>query len=414
MSKPIVFKTAFGTYVADEIIGQGGTATVYKAVDESKYEWAIKTLDPSKATKEKRKRFKNEWLFCSRNLHPNILTVSDHGLIQDDKENSAFFIMPKYDCSLRKLMSDGVKHENILRLFGQILDGVEAAHLQKVFHRDLKPENILYDSQKNALVVADFGIAHFIEEDIYTTVETAPRARLANFQYASPEQRKQGSTVDHRADIYSLGLILNEMFTGEIPQGTSYKTIGSVSGEYAYLDDIVSEMLRQSPDERPVSIERIKNELIARKNEFITHQKLSQLKKEVIPVSEIDDPLINDPPRLIAADWNNNKLILKLSCQVNEKWIWALHNMGGTYSSVLGKDPHSFDFRGDSARVKAEHHEVQQIIDYFKEWLPKANMVYKRRIEREKKQEEQAQREKLQQEIEQQVLRAKVLGSIRI
>ena len=69
---------------------------------------------------------------------------------------------------------------------------MEAAHLKKVVHRDLKPENFLYSSSQNRIVVADFGIARFQEEELYTAVETKAEDRLANFQYASPEQRKRG------------------------------------------------------------------------------------------------------------------------------------------------------------------------------------------------------------------------------
>jgi eukaryotic-like serine/threonine-protein kinase len=74
-----------------------------------------------------------------------------------------------------------------------------------VFHRDLKPENILYDRNADRLVVADFGIAHFEEDQLLTAVETKDRERLANFKYAAPEQGIRGRPVDHRADIFAFG-----------------------------------------------------------------------------------------------------------------------------------------------------------------------------------------------------------------
>jgi serine/threonine protein kinase len=80
--------------------------------------------------------------------------------------------------------------------FSQLLDGVEAAHLQQVVHRDLKPENVLHDTKSDQLTVADFGIAQFEEEELYTLIETTPNRRLANFQYAAPEQRNRGAAVD--------------------------------------------------------------------------------------------------------------------------------------------------------------------------------------------------------------------------
>ena len=166
--------------------------------------------------------------------------------------------MPFYDSSLRKLISAGLKPEDIIRLFIQLLDGVEAAHLQDIVHRDLKPENILYKTADAQLALADFGIARFTEDELYTAVETKAQDRLANFQYAAPEQRVRGRNVDYRADIYAMGLILNEMFTHEIPQGTGYKTISSISPEYSYLDEVVEKMIRQNPDERFNSIEEVK------------------------------------------------------------------------------------------------------------------------------------------------------------
>jgi len=226
---------------------------------------------------------------------------------------------------LRKVMNAGISREKILPYFSQLLAGVQAAHLQNVVHRDLKPENVLFNSQNNRLVVADFGIAHFEEEELYTAVETRDGTRLANFQYASPEQRSRGLSIDHRADIYALGLMLNEMFTGEIPQGTKYRTIASVAPEYGYFDELVNSMIRQSPAERPSPIRAINDELIARGNDFIESQKLNQLKQTVVPESEIDDPLILNPIELVDVDYDNHHhLVFKLSQDLNMDWVQAL------------------------------------------------------------------------------------------
>jgi serine/threonine protein kinase len=154
-------------------------------------------------------------------------------------------------------MRDGMDSNMKLALFNQILDGLEAAHEQGVWHRDLKPENLLYDPDSRRVVIADFGIAHFAEHLLQTTIQTGPQERLANFQYAAPEQRTR-SKVDHRADIYALGLILNEMFTGQLLQGTGCKTVGSVAPLYANIDAVVDRMVRQSPAERPQSISAVR------------------------------------------------------------------------------------------------------------------------------------------------------------
>jgi serine/threonine protein kinase len=310
-------------------------------------------------------------------------------------------------------LRSGIPIDDTLSYFSQILDGVEAAHLQKVVHRDLKPENILYDKDKNLFSIADFGIAQFQEEELFTAIETSNGTRLANFQYAAPEQRSRGQSVDHHADIFALGLILNEMFTNQVPQGTSYKTIGSVSKNHLYLDELVSDMLKQSPDERPASIEVVKRELIRRNNEFITLQKISELRDTVVPTSDIDDPIVLDPIRLVGFDWDRNLLKLILNQPVTEKWLNALYNMG-SHTSIVGKEPQVFKFRSNEATIPAEERDVQRIIDFFKDWLPKANKVYERNLKLEQQELEKKKRREIEQEKTIQETRQRILRNTKI
>ena len=281
--------------------------------------------------------------------------------------------------------------------------------MKNVVHRDLKPENILYDHDSNTLLIADFGIAWFAEDELYTAVETKDNGRLANFQYAAPEQRDRGAQVDQRADIYSLACILNEMFTPEIPYGTAYKAIGAVAPDFEYLDEVVDQMLRRGPEERQTNIGEVKNQLIAHKNEFITRQRISALTTTVVPENELDDPLIVNPPRLVNFDWESERLTLILSSPVNEKWNQALHNMG-SFSNLGGFPPTSFSFTGSNANIQVPARHVQDIIDHFNKWLPRANAVYKQRIENETRRAEEIERKKLQQELEMQQARQRILG----
>jgi serine/threonine protein kinase len=408
-----LFESAFSKYFDHGIIGQGGSGQVYKVKDESGDQYAVKVLNPVKAKGEKLRRFKNEIIFSQKNPHKNIIHIIDHGLYKVDNNASPFYVMPFYACSFRKLLTEGMELSKILHFFAQILDGVEVAHLKGVFHRDLKPENILFNPALNILVVADFGIAHFGEDELFTLVETGLDDRLANFQYAAPEQRKRGQKVDHRADIFALGLMLNEMFTGEVPHGTGFKSIESVAPDYSYLDGLVIDMIRQSPEERPASIEIIKQQLKARGHEFVEFQKLSQLKQTVVPVSEIDDQLINDPPRLIAADWDGRTLTLTLSQPINPKWNWALCNMPG-YSSVMSKGPEMFRFSGNRATIDAAERQVQDIINSFKSWLPVATRKYEETIRKERREEEERERERLKRQIEEQERILRVRKTIQI
>lgn len=410
LRNPIEFRSTFSEYQATEILGEGGSGIVYGAMESgSEAPVAIKLLDPSKATRDKLKRFENEYRFCSSVRHPNVIRVLDHGLSNGLETPSPFFVMPRYETSLRPLL-DSIDLADLLQRFSEILNGVEAAHLQGVVHRDLKPENILVASD-GTLVVTDFGIARFRQEDLYTLVETRSNKRLANFQYAAPEQRARGREVGKEADIYALGLILTEMATGEVPLGSGYRSIGSVTQELAYLDPIVDRMIRQSPADRYHSIDEIKRELIGRRNEFITRQRISQLKQQVVPTSELEDPLIANPPKIKNVDWVGNHLTIELEPEINPAWISALKHMGN-YSSVYGKGPDAFKWKGSTAHITAQEDEVQRILNHFKQWLPKATKKYEATLRAEQLQREQRERERLEREVAMAEARERVLNNL--
>lgn len=253
---PKTFHTAFRSYRVVSQLRAGQHAIVYKSQDGDGNLWAIKRLQPN-LEQERLKRFKNEIAFCAKSHHRNVIKVEDWGLVEIDQP---FFVMKLFPATLQGLMKSGIAPSSVLSWFAQMLAGVEAAHKLDVYHRDLKPENLLCDPASGRLVVSDFGIAHFAESMLLTSVETRMGGRLANFAYAAPEQR-QPAKVDQRADIYALGLILNEMFTGQVIQGTGYKKIAEVAPEFGRLDQLVELMVRQSPSGRPTSIEEIRQNL---------------------------------------------------------------------------------------------------------------------------------------------------------
>jgi hypothetical protein len=172
-------------------------------------------------------------------------------------------------------------------------------------------------------------------------------------------------------------------------------------------------MLCQSAQDRPDSIEQIKMQLIGRKNEFITRQRLSELKETVVPITELEDELISDPIRIIDFDWNKNQLTLIFQRPVNQKWIEALRNMGN-YESVVGKGPEAFGFDNNKAIISAREEEIQLIINFFSQWIPKANAVYKRNMQRLKEEEENRQRKELERQIQEQETRQRVLKNIKL
>lgn len=409
LAKPTLFETTFETYTAAEQIGEGGAGRVYGGTAQDGTKVAVKVLTTS--TTAKRARFKNEIGFLQKNPHPNIIAVLDHGLTSNGKGAMPFYVMPWYEGSLRTLMQKGIPPARVLSLFTQILDGVEAAHLKDVVHRDLKPENILYAG--TALVVADFGIARFTEDALITQVQTAPTDRLANFMYAAPEQRVSGKQIGHAADIYALGLVLNEMFTGSVPHGTDYAKIGSVSASHSFLDPIVEQMLRQSPADRPPTIADLKRLLIKTGAEAVSLQKISAIDQTVIKAGEIEDPLAFEPPKLIDANWDGGLLTLTLDRPVSQRWVRALQSMGN-FTAVVGKPPGVFNFSGSKAAIGAQEHEAQPIINYFKQWLPAATAALRHDLEREIQNKQAQERERLRQQRLAEEQRLRVNRSLRI
>jgi len=396
-AKPVhAIETAFNRYELTEVIGEGGAGRVWRAADSTGANVAIKMLAAERATSERRKRFKNEILFCQRTRHPNVIPVLDCGVAASGAGSSPFYVMPLLEASSRTRLSGAGDVVQRLAYFDQILCGVEAAHLHDVVHRDLKPENVLFDASRASFVVADFGIAHFNDEELYTAVETRPDARLANFLYSAPEQRRRGATTDCRTDIYSLGLMLNEMFTGEVPHGAGYKTVGSVAPDWAWVDDIVASMIQQNPAGRPESIDAVKRQFVARRNDFVVRQRLSQISQAVIPDGEEDDPLLSDPPRIVDFDWSAGTLTLILSRAVNPDWVRAL--VEGHREAVLGKGPEVFQFTGTRATVSAQYSDVQRIIDYFKSWISPATEIYRQRRARQRAEAAERERSQLRSE----------------
>lgn len=408
MKKPKSVTTTFEEYRIGKILGEGGSGTVYTAVDDEGNVFAAKFLDPAKATTDKLKRFKNEIAFCRNARHPNIVVVTDNGITPD---GIPFFVMKCYDDSLRSVVGK-LASDDVMTIYEKILDGVEAAHKLRVTHRDLKPENILISNGHVDLVLADFGIARFEQEDLFTAVETKHNARLANFQYAAPEQRVRDREVDERADIYALGLILNELITGEIPQGTNFKLIGGVIEGLSYLDGVVEKMLAQDPNARFQSIEEIKYELIALGREHIALQKLNKTERIVVPKSEIDDPLVDDPMQIVDVDWEEQVLKIKLNHQIPPAWQWALNNMGG-HTAIMGKGPERFQFQADIAMISSSTNEAQQIVDHFKDWLPRANQVYENKLKLDLENEERRQRGAIEAQAKKERERTEVLGKLK-
>ncbi len=395
LRKSITLETTFATYTVDEQIGNGGAGTVYGGVDSSNVAIAVKVLSKEARSTDKRRRFKNEIAFLAKCTHRNVVQIVDHGVSTDDVISGPFYVMKRYTSSLRAVMK-GLPPQNVLPIYLQVLDGVEAAHFLGAIHRDLKPENVLWNADSRAVAVADFGVASLTPELAATAVETREDRRLANFIYAAPEQRLPGGKVTAAADIYALGMMLNEMFTGDLALGQGYKKIQSVAPAFAYLDEIVAVMLSQSHSDRPKTIAQIKSDIERLGQLEVIRQKVSEIDGTVVPVGEIDNPLALDPPCIASAEYQDGWIIIGLDRPVNDAWVDVLKYHLGSYSSII--PPNMFNFSGRTVRVEAPSDRAEGIVNLFRQWLPQATSVLNNRLKQQHAREQAARETQLRQE----------------
>jgi len=200
-----------GRYEIDTMLGAGGMAVVYRALDTKLDRYvALKILREELAADEEFvRRFPIEAMAAAALSHPNIVSIYDYG--QD--QHIYYIVLEHVDGSnLKELINLHGPFDNdaTLGMALQIADGLAAAHRAEIIHRDIKPHNILLTSNSNAKV-ADFGIARVAKSGTITASDS-----MGSAQYFSPEQAR-GGYVDHKTDIYSLGIVMYEMATGQLP-----------------------------------------------------------------------------------------------------------------------------------------------------------------------------------------------------
>jgi DUF4097 and DUF4098 domain-containing protein YvlB/predicted Ser/Thr protein kinase len=240
-------------------IGKGGMGAVYKARQPALDRLvALKVLppvvgdDPGFA-----ERFNREARALARLNHPNIVAVHDFG-----KAGALPYLLMEFvdGTNLREVEQAGrLSPEQALAIIPQICEALQFAHNEGIVHRDIKPENLLLD-KKGRLKITDFGIAKILGVPAGKISLTGARDVVGTPHYMAPEQIEKPQTVDHRADIYSMGVVFYEMLTGELPLGKFAPPSKKVQLDVR-LDEVVLHTLEKEPERRYQQASQVKTDV---------------------------------------------------------------------------------------------------------------------------------------------------------
>ena len=263
--------TVISHYKIIKKIGQGGMGHVFLAEDlQLGRQAALKLLAPELTRDDIiKERFKREAQAVAALNHQNIVTIYEFGYFN----NAPYIVMEYVDGeSLRDLQKRAnLSVEKIVAIAHQVCDGLAKSHNTGIIHRDLKPENILFD-QDNRVKILDFGLAKFRSHENITQKSM----RVGTINYMSPEQL-QGNEIDPRSDIFSLGIILYELFTGHMPFKGEYeasiiysilheqpKAIREINSELPEaLQSIINRALAKEKDDRYASVDDLSRDLLS-------------------------------------------------------------------------------------------------------------------------------------------------------
>src|SRR6516162_6763151 len=231
-----------------QLLGQGGMGIVYKARQPRLDRFVALKILPAEAGRDPAfaERFAREARALAKLTHPSIVTVYDFG-----ESDGRFYLLMEFvdGVNLRHLLRAGrLQPAEALKIVPQICEALQYAHEQGVVHRDIKPENILLD-RKGHVKIADFGLAKLLGQKATDSALTGSQQVMGTPHYMAPEQMERPLAVDHRADIYSLGVVFYEMLTGELPLGRFAPPSQKVHVDVR-LDDVVLRSLEKEPERR--------------------------------------------------------------------------------------------------------------------------------------------------------------------
>ena len=259
--------SAFPQLEVVQMIGHGGMGAVFQVRQPKLNRSAALKLLPQSLAADPAfaGRFEREAQLLARLSHPNITAVYDYG-----QAGGFFFLLMEFvdGVNLRQAMrASRFTPAQALGVVPKICEALQYAHDEGVLHRDIKPENILLDA-KGRVKLADFGIAKLVAEPDAATADSSAKApslthagaALGTPSYMAPEQRDTPGDVDHRADIYSLGVVFYELLTGELPVG-KFAPPSALSAADPRVDAIVQQALQKERARRQHSAGEMKTQV---------------------------------------------------------------------------------------------------------------------------------------------------------
>lgn len=248
-----------GEYLVESYLGQGGMGAVYQGLQlPLRRPVAIKILQRKRTVDDYHfeDRFRREAYSMATLVHPNVVQVYDCG---DAGEEFLFISMELVEGGD---LSHAMRHGQLalataLQMLVPICEGVQAAHEHGLVHRDIKPANIFLTTDARPKV-ADFGLAKRF--DTQTTFVTQSGLGMGTPDYAAPEQYEELADLDHRVDIYSLGVMFYQMLTSHLPRGT-YKAASRLVQVDARMDAVLQKAMQNDREERYQSVEQMKLDL---------------------------------------------------------------------------------------------------------------------------------------------------------
>jgi len=311
-----------------ECLGRGGMGVVYKARQTLLNRLvALKILAPEKEQEPQfAERFMREAQALARLNHPHIVTVYDFG-----ETSGLYYLLMEYvdGMNLRQLLQTRkLVPEEALAIVPPICEALQYAHELGIVHRDVKPENVLLD-KRGKVKIADFGIAKILGQAPNQSAITGAKEIIGTPYYMAPEQVEKPTKVDHRADIYSLGVVFYEMLTGELPLG-KFAPPSRKSQIDARLDRVVLHALEKEPERRYQHASQVKTDL-----ETITHPppapgpvqpRAADNGPKSVPVARVPDAATS---RRLARRIVFVLLLLTLGCIGLAMWLQRPRPVGG-------------------------------------------------------------------------------------